>query len=171
MSGKIIRSNRSTPRGNGEVMPWHDNYVEPSEPVIEASSDFVRIVSELDVIKQNKKLIEERETKLKLELGALLEKEGVKNDKGSFVKRVGNKVAVKEARKSVKLNPEKAEAFFKELGIWDEVVEIKEVINENYVEQALLNEKFTMEELEEVTDIKTTYAIVLRDYKPEEDGQ
>ena len=127
------------------------------------------VVHELTVLKDRKKDIEKREKELKEQLGTILEAEGVKDSKGSFKLVVGDKLAQKQARKSVKLNREKAEEFFKSIGIWDEVIEVKEEINEDYVEQALLAEKFTMEELEEITDIKVSYAIVINNYKPEEE--
>lgn len=127
------------------------------------------IVHELTVLKDRKKDIEKREKELKEQLGTILEGEGVKDSKGSFKLVVGDKLVQKQARKSVKLNREKAEEFFKSIGIWEEVIEIKEEINEDFVEQALLAEKFTMEELEEITDIKVSYAIVINDYKPEEE--
>lgn len=127
------------------------------------------IVSELTVLRERKKDIEKREKELKEDLGVILEREGIKDSKGSFKLIVGDKLAQKQARKSVKINRDKAEEFFKSIGIWEEVVEIKEEIKEEYVEQALLAEKFTVDDLENITDVKTTYAIVLTDYKPEED--
>ena len=127
------------------------------------------IVHELTVLKDRKKDLEKREKELKGQLGTILEGEGVKDSKGSFKLVVGDKLVQKQARKSVKLNREKAEEFFKSKGIWEEVIEIKEEINEDLVEQALLAEKFTMEELEKITDIKVSYAIVINDYKPEEE--
>ena len=128
------------------------------------------IVHELTVLKDRKRDIEKREKELKDQLGQILEAEGIKDSKGSFKLVVGDKLAQKQARKSVKLNREKAEEFFKSKGIWDEVIEIKEEINEDFVEQALLADKFSMEELEEISDIKVTYAIIINDYKPEEEG-
>lgn len=127
------------------------------------------LVHELTVLKDRKKDIEKREKELKGQLGTILEGEGVKDSKGSFKLVVGDKLVQKQARKSVKLNREKAEEFFKSIGIWEEVIEIKEEINEDYVEQALLADKFSMEELEKISDIKVTYAIVINDYKPEEE--
>lgn len=127
------------------------------------------VVHELTALKDRKKDIEKREKELKEQLGIILEGEGVKDSKGSFKLVVGDKLAQKQAKKSVKLNREKAEEFFKSIGIWDEVIEIKEEINEDSVEQALLAEKFTMEDLEKITDIKVSYAIVINNYKPEEE--
>ena len=125
------------------------------------------VIHELDSLKEKKKLIEKREKELKEDLGKILEAEGTKDNKGSFSLVVGDKIAQKQARKTVSINQERAEHFFKKIGIWEEVIEVKEVINEDYVEQALNNEKFTIEELEDITDVKTVYAIVVSNYKPE----
>lgn len=127
------------------------------------------IINELETLKQNKKTIESREKALKDDLGKILEAEGTKDSKGSFKLILGDKVAQKQARKSVSINPDKAEVLFKELGIWKDVIETKEIINESLVEQAIVDEKLSMENLEEVTDIKVSYAIVIGDYKPEEE--
>lgn len=126
------------------------------------------VVTELDNLKQNKKLIEKRETELKKELTSILEREGAKDDKGNIKLVVGDKLAQIQARKSVKLNKDRAEEFFRAKGLWAEVIDTVEVINEGYVEQALLNEKFSMQELEEITDVKVVPALVLSNYKPEE---
>ena len=125
------------------------------------------IVLELESLKAKKKEIEEREKTLKADLGVILEREGIKTSTGSFNLVIGDKLVQKQARKTMKLNPEKAEQFFKEIGIWEEVTETKQIINEDFVEQAFHNEKFTADELEAITDIKTAYAIVIADYKPE----
>ena len=127
------------------------------------------ILYELEKLRSRKKDMDKREKILKADLGIILEGEGVKDSKGTFKLLVGNILAQKQARKSVKLNPEKSEKFFKSIGIWEEVIETKEILNESYVEQALTNEKFTMEELEAITDVKTTYAILFAEYKPEDD--
>jgi hypothetical protein len=130
-----------------------------------------QVLHELDQLKAQKKLIEERETALKADLTVYLEAEGVKDSKGSFniITELDGKpkLAQKQARKTIKLNPEKAEVLFKEKGIWEEVTETKVVINEDFVEQAYTSEKITADELEAISDIKTTFAIVVMDYKPE----
>jgi len=126
------------------------------------------IVAELESLKAKKKEIEKREKTLKADLGVILERDGIKTSTGSFNLVIGDKLVQKQARKTMKLNPEKAEQFFKEIGIWEEVTETKQIINEDFVEQAFHNEKFTADELEAITDIKTVYAIVITDYKPED---
>lgn len=126
------------------------------------------LVYELDTLKAQKKILEQREKELKALLDEVLEAEGAKDDKGSYKLIVGDKLAVKQARTSIKLNNEKAEEFFKSIGIWEDVIETKEVINEDLVEQALVSEAFTMEEFETICDKKVTYAILVNEYKQEE---
>jgi hypothetical protein len=131
----------------------------------------LQVLHELDTLKANKKLLEAREAELKADLVVYLEAEGVKDTKGSFniITEVDGKqkLAQKQARKTVKLNQERSEELFKKLGIWEEVTETKTVLNEDYIEQALLNGKLTQEQFENLCDINTTFAIVVMDYKPE----
>lgn len=136
-------------------------------------ADFYRVAEELNHVKDMKKDLEKREDELKKQLGDMLEKNCYKDSKGSFVTKIdiaGKETIVKkECRKRPKLNLERAEEFFRAHNLWDFVTEKKEVINENYVEQAVLQGKMSAKDLESITDMNTSYAIVLREYKPEED--
>lgn len=127
------------------------------------------IIKELNSIKANIKLLEEREAKLKAEIVSAVEFMGVKDSKGSMIMKVGDWVAKKEARKTYKLDQERAENLFREIGIWDFVSESKEVINNDYVEQAVLQKKLTMAQLKSVTDEKIVFATVVKPYKPDEE--
>lgn len=124
------------------------------------------LVEELESIKQQKKIIDVREKEVRKEMDAILEAEGVKDDKGSFKMIIGDKLASKQARISVSLDKTKAEEFFKNLGIWDDVTKTQVVIDEDLVEQAFVSEAFTADELEAITNKKVTYAIVVNDYTP-----
>lgn len=168
MAKKIIRKNKILVEKE-TIQPMEELKVSHKT----VPRDMLSVIEELDGIKANKKLLEARESKLKEELAYYLDSIGYKDTKGSYLVKLNvngkEKVAKKEARKTVKLNHEKAENLFRELGVWDDVIEVKEVINEDYVEQALLNEKISMQDLESVTDVKTTYAILIKDYKPDEE--
>jgi ribosomal protein S9 len=129
------------------------------------------ILAELVKVKANIKMLEEREKELKADLGVYVEGEGIQTQTGSINLIIGDKLAQKQARKSVSLDSEKAEALFKELKIWKDVIQTKEVIDDNLVEQAFLNNKITQDQLESITKIKLSYALVIKDYKPEEDSE
>lgn len=138
-------------------------------------ADFYRVAEELTHIKENKKALEEREKELKEKLGDYLEEYCYKDTKGSFLTKIEidgkEKVIKKECRKRPKLNEEKAEEYFREHKLWDFVSEKKEVINPDYVEQAVLQGKMPAEDLESITDMGVSYALVIKDYKPEDEEE
>ena len=139
-------------------------------PTINAKPlDVNAIVNELEELKAKKKLIETREKDLKEKLKTIVTKEGAKDQNGSYKLVVGNKLAQCQARKTVKLNQKVAEELLKAKGLWDEVKEVKETVNEDLLAQIYTEEKITSEDLEGMTDTKIVYAMVITDYKPEED--
>lgn len=128
------------------------------------------LLAEMDKVKETKKLLDTREKELKTLILEYVSKEGVKDSNGSVKLVFGDRLVNNQARKSVKLNESRAEDFFRGLGIWDKVSETKEVLNENYVEQAVLEGLITTDDLESLVDIKTTYALVISKYTPEEEA-
>lgn len=145
------------------------------KPVNKLPHEFYRIAEELNHVKEMKKDLEARETDLKNELGKLLEENCYKDSKGSYITKIEidgkEKVVKKECRKRPKLNAERAEEYFRAHKLWDFVTEKREVINESYVEQAVLQGKMSAKDLESITDMNTSYAIVIRDYKPEDEEE
>lgn len=88
---------------------------------------------------------------------------GTKDSNGSHYAETDNFVYGNQAKKSVKLNQERAKAFFLGRGLYDKVVKVEETVDENKVEQLIVNGELSPEELETVCDIKTTYALVLKE--------
>lgn len=136
---------------------------------------FKSLVEELTNIRENKKLLEKRENELKGKIDEYLTENGNKTSQGSYLSVVDingvKKLAKKEARKRIALNIEKATELFKAKGLWEKVTdEIHERrINEDYVESAVLDGSLTTYELEKITDIKTSYCIVVRNYTDEDE--
>ncbi len=126
------------------------------------------IVEELVKLLERKKDIEKREKQLKKDLEIILVHEGQKDSKGNTSMIVGNRLAQRQARKSVKIDKEKAEIFFKARNLWDKVSRIEEVLDEDAIEQLFIEGKISAEDLETITNVKTTYAIIIKDYKQEE---
>ena len=126
------------------------------------------LLAEMERVKESKKLLDAREKELKSRILEFVTKDGVTDPKGSTRLVYGDKLVQNQARVSVKLNNNKAEDYFREIGIWDKVSETKEIINEDYVEQAVLEGLLTAEELETLVDKKVTYALVISKYEEEE---
>lgn len=126
-------------------------------------------VREYTSLSEKIKTLETRKKELADRIKKYAQENGVKNTTGSYLLEDDNFTYGAVARKSVSLNAEKAENFFKHMGLWDKVIDVKEVINEDKIE-ALINEGIlSMEDLEEITDIKVTYSVFVEKKKKEED--
>jgi|SRR3712207_349517 len=126
------------------------------------------VVEELGAVKQHIKELQAREKELRNSLETLLLAEGVVDNKGSIKLVVGSKVAQRLAKKSIKVNPKKAEEYLEGKGLWSEMSTATRVLDETKLEKAVETGVISVEDLESITDIKVTYAISLADYKPEE---
>jgi hypothetical protein len=133
------------------------------------------LVKERDAIKANTAIMAERLELINTELKIRVDSHGAKDDKGNKSWELtidGNpRKLVLQARKKVSLNREKAEKLFKRLGIWDKVtskVPATRVINEDYVQEAILKNELSMDDFESVTDINATYAFVIDPIKEED---
>lgn len=145
---------------------------------------------ELFQIKQTQKQLETREKELKARLGEYMGKALQPDGKGHFLLTTtdssGNKVHLqKQARKSIKLNQERAISFLTENGFedlvitepvvaeevtQDQVIEVllkhaphllaeSEKVDEKALEQAVVNEEIEMAQFEELCDVNITYAM------------
>lgn len=93
---------------------------------------------------------------------------GVKNSSGSSYCDFGDVVFGNQAKKSVRINTEKATDFFKSIGLYDKVVEITESISEEKIESLIAEGLVTEEDIEAIVDIKTSYAIDIKEIEQEE---
>lgn len=132
---------------------------------------FSLLVDEFNTLKKNKKLLDTREKELKKQIDSYVSINGAKDNKGSFKMVLGDMLVQKQARSKVSLNLEKAEERLREIGIWEDVIETKEIINEDYVEQAYNEGKLSDTDLDYITDVKVSHAILVGEYKPAEEGE
>lgn len=126
-------------------------------------------VQEYRELTERERLIKGRKKELADFIKTYAQKEGVQDDKGSYYCEDDNYTWGSQARKSVKLNFERARNYFISKGMWEDVVEYEEKINEEKVSELLNNEKMTLEDLEAMTDVKVTYAIDVREKEKAED--
>ena len=131
--------------------------------------DVNSLVNEIENIKAQKKLLEAGEKELKDKLKAVVQEKGAKDQNGSFKLIVGDKLAQCQARKTIKLNQTLAREILEAKGLWDEVKEVKEYVNEDLLAQIYTQEKISSEEFEGMIDTKLVYAMVITDYKEEEE--
>lgn len=115
-------------------------------------------VTEYDKLRAQSKTIKSQMDKLSAQIKDSAEKLGTKDDKGSYFYETDQYIFGKVAKKSVSFSEEKAIKFFKKKGL-DKCIDIVEVINEEAVSGYVSSGDITYEELDDITQTKTTFAV------------
>ena len=126
-------------------------------------------VQEYNELRKQESLLKKRKDELAKLIKEHASEHGTKDSTGSSYCESDKFVFGSQGRKSVKLNHDKAKAFLLGVGLYEQVVETKEVINEDKVEQLLINGDISDEDLESIVDIKTTYSVSVTERQVEED--
>ena len=126
-------------------------------------------VQEYNELRKQESLLKKRKDELAKLIKEHANEHGTKDSTGSSYCESDKFVFGSQVRKSVKLNHDKAKAFLLGIGLYEQVVETKEVINEDKVEQLLINGDISDEDLESIVDIKTTYSVSVTERQVEED--
>lgn len=125
--------------------------------------DFNSLLDEYQTINDKIKLLDKRKKEISKLVKDYSAEHGVKNSSGSMFCENDKFIFGQQARKSVKLNFERAREFFVANQLWDKVKVIKEDINEDEVEKLVAEGEITPEELETLVDIKTSYAVSIKE--------
>lgn len=118
-------------------------------------------VQEYYRLREESKTIKSRMDTLAKEIKEYANKNGVKDDKGSFYCDNGTFQFGQQAKKSVTFVLDKALEFFKSHGLTDAVKTV-EAIDEEAVERYINEGRVTFDDLESITQTKVTYAIDLK---------
>ncbi len=116
-------------------------------------------VKEYDILRLQAKTIKSRMDSLSKEIKKYLTENVPVNAKGSYYSEDDDYVYGNVARKSIKINEDKAKQFFQERNLLEEVTDVKVVVNEDKVAKLLQDEVITQEDLESIVDVKVTYSI------------
>lgn len=119
------------------------------------------LLEEYDSLRERKKTIEERMKKLADQIKDYAEKNGVKDDKGSFYAQNESFIYGKQCKKSVSFDKEKAISYLKEQG-FDDCIDTVEVIVEAAVEERINTGDISYEDLEGITTTKVSYAVDIK---------
>ena len=126
-------------------------------------------VQEYMELSKQEKAIKKRKDELAKRIKEHAQQNGVKDSNGSSYMSNERFVFGSQARKSIKLNQDRAKDFLLAQGLYERVVEVKESINEDKVEQLLAENLITPEDLETLVDVKITYAIDVKEREVEEE--
>ena len=125
-------------------------------------------VQEYTDLSKQEKAIKKRKDELAKYIKEHAQQNGVKDSNGSSYMSNDRFVFGSQARKSIKLNQDRAKEFLLSQGLYEQVVEVKESINEDKVEQLLQQGLITTDDLEAIVDVKVTYAIDVKEKEIEQ---
>ena len=124
-------------------------------------------VEEYSNLTKQEKAIKKRKDELSKLIKEHAQKNGVKDSNGSSYMSNDRFVFGSQARKSIKLNHERAKDYLVSSGLYDRVVEFKETISESKLEQLIAEGLISTESLEQLVDVKVTYAIDVKEREEE----
>lgn len=129
------------------------------------------MVFEYNELRDRAKVIKNRMEVLSKSIKEYLTENVTPDSKGSYYDESNDFIFGNQAKKSVKLNEEKARVFFTNKGLLEKVADTKIVINEDKVSKLLETKEITQEELESLVDIKVTYSIDIKQKVKEENEE
>lgn len=132
-------------------------------------SNIMEQVSEYNMLRAKSKTIKSRMDELAKNIKAHLTKNVTPDSKGSYYAEDENFVYGNMAKKSMKLNEERAKVFLQERNLLEQASEVKVVIKEDKLEQLIANGDITLEEFETLVDTKVTYSIDIKEKQKEEE--
>lgn len=72
------------------------------------------------------------------------------------------------ARKTITLDQDKARVYFAQQGLLDDVLEVQTFVSEDKIAKLVMDGKITEEDVQALANVKTTYAIDIKEKKVEE---
>lgn len=126
-------------------------------------------VAEYNMLRAKSKTIKSRMDELAKNIKNHLTKNVTPDAKGSYYAEDENFVYGNMAKKSMKLNEERAKVFLQERNLLEQASEVKVVIKEDKLEQLIANGDITLEEFETLVDTKVTYSIDIKEKQKEEE--
>lgn len=136
----------------------------PEEGRVLNPDSFESQVREYVKIKSSMEIFEARSKELREKLFSVLDDEGLEDEKGNLQFDLENAVdgvvrLEKQRRSTRKLNEFRAEEIIDELGLGDDVYEMKRVISEDALMAAFYQDKITEEQLDEMFPVSVTWAL------------
>lgn len=118
-----------------------------------------RMVEEYAVLRTKAKTIKERMDFLAKAIKDYMSTNFKPDAKGSYYSQNDSYIFGSTAKKTVKLDENKALKFFGERNLLDQVTDTKIVLNEDKVSKLLEDKVITQEDLESLVNIKTSYSV------------
>ena len=126
-------------------------------------------VAEYNLLRAKSKTLKSRMDALAKSIKEHLTKNVTPDSKGNYYAENEDFIYGNMAKKSIKLNEERAKVFLQERNLLEQVSDVKIVINEDKLEQLLADGTITMEEFETLVDTKVSYSIDIKEKKKDEE--
>lgn len=125
-----------------------------------SKSDYEKMGQEYLEVSAQIKELEAKKKSLAEKIKEGAESFGVKNDKGSFYCDTESVILGKVAKKSMRLDQEKAVDTLESMGLGDVVdVVTTKVVNEDRLTSAVQSGRITLEQVEEFTNVSVSYSV------------
>lgn len=119
--------------------------------------EYAEISAQIKELEAQKKSLADR---IKKEVERL----GVKDDKGSYYFENDNYIMGKVARKSFKIDQEKAVSVLQSMGLGDVIdVETVYTVNEDRLQSAVQDKRITLETVEDFTEERVSYSVSVKE--------
>ena len=140
------------------------NIINEGETRFSDPDDFDSQIKEFIRVKASLEILESRQKELRDKLFSIIDLQGDVDEKGNIQlvldEAIDGIVRIeKQRRASRKLDELKADEIIADLGIGDEVYEMKRVINEDALMAAFYEEKITEAQLDEMFPVHITWAL------------
>ena len=128
------------------------------------ADDIGKLGKEYAEISAQIKQLEERKKALAEKIKEGAEQFGVKDDKGSFYLENDTVIMGKVAKKSFKIDQEKAVDMLKDLGVEDVIdVITTKVVNEDRLQIAVQEGRLSLDTVEEFTNVNVSYSVSVKE--------
>jgi hypothetical protein len=136
----------------------------PEEGRVSNPDDFESQVREYIKIKNSMEIFEARQKELREKLFSVLDTDGLEDEKGNLQFELEQAVdgivrIEKQRRSSRKIDEFRADEIIAELGLENDVYEMKRVINEDALMAAYYEDKITEQQLDEMFPVTVTWAL------------
>lgn len=125
-----------------------------------SAKDICKMGKEYDELSAQIKELEARKKNLADKIKSGAEQFGVKDDKGSYYLESDSHIMGKVAKKSVRIDQDKAVETLESMGLGDVVDEVVvRTVNESKLEKAVAEKRITLKEVEKFTNVSVSYSV------------
>lgn len=129
-----------------------------------SADDISKLGREYAEVSAQIKQLEERKKALAEKIKSGAEQFGVQDDKGSFYLEDDTLIMGKVARKSFKIDQDKAVQTLESMGLGDVVDEVVvKTVNEDKLQSAVSNGRITLDDVEGFTNVSTAYSVLVKE--------